>query len=142
MFLQVSVCPQGGGVRPSRQTPPRQTPPNADGHCSGRYASYWNAFLFVHGNSLDFLVWLLFYFKFLKTSVLFVVLLIPLFWISGTSALGFKAMVDPLLGMIFYMSGMDSSDSVTTIDFFFLKKSLEDIRPSSMATDTPILDFW
>ena len=27
-----------------RQTPP---PPPADGHCNGRYASYWNAFLFV-----------------------------------------------------------------------------------------------
>ena len=25
--------------------PPGQTPPS-DGHCSGRYASYWNAFLF------------------------------------------------------------------------------------------------
>ena len=40
-----------------RQTPsswadtPRQTPPwadtSSDGHCSGRYASYWNAFLFL-----------------------------------------------------------------------------------------------
>ena len=45
---------------PPRQTPPRQTPPKqtpldkhphpwadtpADGYCSGRYASYWNAFL-------------------------------------------------------------------------------------------------
>ena len=66
MFSQVSLCPQGGGVHPlPRQkidTPwedihtPRQTPlmgrpppplPTADGHCSGRYASYWNAFLFT-----------------------------------------------------------------------------------------------
>ena len=29
--------------RPPRQTPP----PPADGHCSGRSASYWNAFLFA-----------------------------------------------------------------------------------------------
>ena len=29
----------------ARQTPPSQTPPN--GHCSGRYASYWNEFLFA-----------------------------------------------------------------------------------------------
>ena len=27
-------------------SPPRQTPLSGDGHCSGRYASYWNAFLF------------------------------------------------------------------------------------------------
>ena len=27
--------------------PPRQRPPS-DGHCSGRYASYWNAFLFLN----------------------------------------------------------------------------------------------
>ena len=26
--------------------PPRSTPPPHDGHCSGQYASYWNAFLF------------------------------------------------------------------------------------------------
>ena len=32
-----------------RHTPPRQTPtpPISDGHCSGRYASYWNAFLLI-----------------------------------------------------------------------------------------------
>ena len=31
------------------QTPPRHTPQTdtAPGHCSGRYASYWNAFLFT-----------------------------------------------------------------------------------------------
>ena len=42
------------GQTPPRQTPlpsrhslPGQTPPPPrDGHCSGRYASYWNAFLF------------------------------------------------------------------------------------------------
>ena len=28
-------------------TPARQTPPWADSHCSGRYASYWNVFLFL-----------------------------------------------------------------------------------------------
>ena len=54
------------GRRPPRQTPPRQTPPGlishlggrptsldrhptppTDGHCSGRCASYWNAFLII-----------------------------------------------------------------------------------------------
>ena len=40
-----------GGVYPSMHggrhpLPPGQTPPRpADGYCSGRYASYWNAFL-------------------------------------------------------------------------------------------------
>ena len=65
MFSQVSACPRGGvhpprqtphppGRHPSEQTPPgadtpRQTlPPPSDGHCRGRYASYWNAFLFTH----------------------------------------------------------------------------------------------
>ena len=39
------------GRRPTRQTPPSQadtpgqTPPPPGGDCSGRYASYWNAFL-------------------------------------------------------------------------------------------------
>ena len=33
------------GRQPPGQTPPRQTAP--DSHCSGRYASYWNAFLLV-----------------------------------------------------------------------------------------------
>ena len=90
MFLQVSVCPQGGGClpqcmlgcqtppgpgrppRPGRPTPTRQTPPDqadpprtrqtpprpgrppreADSSIrstSGRYASYWNAFLLNMG---------------------------------------------------------------------------------------------
>ena len=66
-----SVCQeffsQGGGVHqpqadppdryPPGQTPPGQTPlmgrhspdtpPPADGYCSGRYASYWNALLLI-----------------------------------------------------------------------------------------------
>ena len=84
MFLQVSVCPQGGGI-PACLTggipaclaaglgggvvpAPRGVPapagcllwgrgacsgggvggdPPADGYCCGRYASYWNAFLFI-----------------------------------------------------------------------------------------------
>ena len=37
MFSVVSVCPQGG-VHPLGRHPP-------DGHSSGPYASYWNAFL-------------------------------------------------------------------------------------------------
>ena len=48
MFSQACVKNSvQGGVW---QTPPRetrQTPPHpGDGHCSGRHASYWNAFLF------------------------------------------------------------------------------------------------
>ena len=33
----------------SRHTPPgsRHPPPGRDGHCCGRYASYWNAFLYL-----------------------------------------------------------------------------------------------
>ena len=31
-----------------RCTPPRQIPPPRDGHYIGRYASYWNAFLFIN----------------------------------------------------------------------------------------------
>ena len=48
MFLHVSVIlSTGGGV--SRQKgghplTPTWTPHPSDGHCSGRYASYWNAF--------------------------------------------------------------------------------------------------
>ena len=53
------------------QTPPGQTPPWADtpcgGHCSGRYAFYWNAFLSVEvlhlvhwsGNTSDLLSYML-----------------------------------------------------------------------------------
>ena len=47
-------CPQGGRCTPSG-TPPRrhppflpwQTPPGRPSYCSGRYASYWNPFLFL-----------------------------------------------------------------------------------------------
>ena len=55
MFSQASIILFTGGVwqtPPRADTPlPRQTPPwedtpsPADGYCSGRYASYWNAFL-------------------------------------------------------------------------------------------------
>ena len=32
-----------------QQTPPgRHPPPPPDGHCNGRYASYWNAFLLIN----------------------------------------------------------------------------------------------
>ena len=36
---------------PGRQ-PPGQTPPPRDGYCSGRYASYWNAFLLIRNIKL------------------------------------------------------------------------------------------
>ena len=70
VFSQASLSPQVGcGRHPPRQTPgqthprqthplrqtphPGQTPPlPRDGHWSGRYASYWNAFLFQ-----SFFVW-------------------------------------------------------------------------------------
>ena len=50
-------CMLGYHPLPGADTPPEQTPPGADtpqsrhpspryGHCCGRYASYWNAFLF------------------------------------------------------------------------------------------------
>ena len=38
---------------PLGNPPPRQTPRPLDGHCSGRYASYWNAFLLRNENLLD-----------------------------------------------------------------------------------------
>ena len=57
MFLHVSVCPQGGGVRGRGWGGPPCTPPNRYYEIrsmSGWYASYWNAFLlqcyFVHGH--------------------------------------------------------------------------------------------
>ena len=46
MFSQACVKNSvQGGVYTTGQTLPRQTPPLRDSHCSGRYASYWNAFL-------------------------------------------------------------------------------------------------
>ena len=79
MFLQVCVCPQGGRVsasvyagmpdpprpgrhplpRPGRHPPrTRQTPPQvADSsirYTSGRYASYWNAYLFTISSCISF----------------------------------------------------------------------------------------
>ena len=56
MFLQVSVCPHGGGhitdggVCPGGvlYTPKPTGRHPRDDHRSGRYASYWNAFLFGH----------------------------------------------------------------------------------------------
>ena len=37
----------GRHPHPPGQTPQADTPPPADGYCSGRSASYWNAFLFA-----------------------------------------------------------------------------------------------
>ena len=47
------------GTPPGRQTlPPGQTPsPPVDGYCSGRYASYWNAFLLLVMNFLIYFTW-------------------------------------------------------------------------------------
>ena len=36
-------------TRPLGRQPPGRHPPQSDGHCSERYASYWNAFLFLSG---------------------------------------------------------------------------------------------
>ena len=46
MFSQASVILFTGGGLFGRHPPDRYPPPRADGYCSGRYASYWNAFLF------------------------------------------------------------------------------------------------
>ena len=61
MFLHLSVILFTGGVclsacwdpprpgTPRRKHPPDQAPPpSRDGYCCGRYASYWNAFLFYN----------------------------------------------------------------------------------------------
>ena len=42
--------PPPQGQSPPGQTPPPADTPQADGYCSGRYASYWNAFLFLYSN--------------------------------------------------------------------------------------------
>ena len=59
MFSEASVSHSvhwlGGGGQTPQQTPSQQTPwrltpvpvvTSSGGHCSGRYVSYWNAFLF------------------------------------------------------------------------------------------------
>ena len=45
MFSQ--ACVKNSARHPPGQTLPGQTLPPAVGYCSGRYASYWNAFLFM-----------------------------------------------------------------------------------------------
>ena len=40
--------PPGRQTLPCQADPPAQTPPFRDGHWSGRYASYWNTFLFQY----------------------------------------------------------------------------------------------
>ena len=42
--------PPGADNSPGADTPLEQTPPppGRDGYCCGRYASYWNAFFFLH----------------------------------------------------------------------------------------------
>ena len=64
MFLHLSVIlftggclPLGpGGVHP--RSPDRHPlPPPRDGHCSGRYASYWNAFLSEISVFCQFIYW-------------------------------------------------------------------------------------
>ena len=37
------ICSRGGGIPACTEA----DPPGRDGHCCGRYASYWNAFLFL-----------------------------------------------------------------------------------------------
>ena len=68
IFSQASVCPRGvGGVSQQaigRTHAPRQTLsldrplPCRDSHWSGRYASYWNAFLLLLPAKLLYDVWL------------------------------------------------------------------------------------
>ena len=48
MFSQACVCLSACWDTPPGKTPPRQTPPPpVDGYCSRRYASYWDAFLYL-----------------------------------------------------------------------------------------------
>ena len=55
LFTGGSASVHVGIHTPWADTPPRQTPPTprqkppppADGHCSGQYAPYWNAFLLI-----------------------------------------------------------------------------------------------
>ena len=67
IFSQACVCPQGGkgvclsacwDVPPWEQTPPRSRHPPREADSSirstsGRYASYWNAFLFIQSFSVN-----------------------------------------------------------------------------------------
>ena len=46
--------PTPGRHPPGQTTPLSQTPPLPNGHCSGRYASYWNAFLYSHVFAVSF----------------------------------------------------------------------------------------
>ena len=39
--------PPGRQIPPLGKHPPGRYPPQADGYCSRRYTSYWNAFLFL-----------------------------------------------------------------------------------------------
>ena len=41
--VHAGIPPPSGSRPPGADT----TPPGRDGHCCGRHASYWNAFLFV-----------------------------------------------------------------------------------------------
>ena len=49
MFLHLSVILSTWGVSYT----PGQTPLPRDGHCGGRYASYWNALLLLKGEYLE-----------------------------------------------------------------------------------------
>ena len=46
------------GQTPSSRHPRAGTPSQEDGYCSGRYASYWNVFLFSIVMGLPFKVWI------------------------------------------------------------------------------------
>ena len=51
----VPSCSRGGGCIPACTG--ADTPPPPDGHCSGRYASYWNAFLWNYFVACRGVVW-------------------------------------------------------------------------------------
>ena len=56
-YGQTTLGRQPLGRHPPPADIPRQTPPLPDGHCSGRYASYWNAFLFESVSRLNWIQW-------------------------------------------------------------------------------------
>ena len=123
-----AYTPLAGRHPPGRQTPPpcRQTLPPAEGYCSGRYASYWNAFFFVRMLSYpvsDLVVlwkvsfwWHLLPPWYLTTLLSFIYL--GLIWLIGTKSP--SIWLRPLLVLKFFEIWIWLLDKYTTV----IKKNL------------------